>query len=390
MFARNISSKEEFVRVVFCEAYTAGLYGNQKATINTVRLLNAHDINASIISLAPGQFATEVSRLNKSNKTYRLGRFLHQDRLGRFRYLYWPLIIPALLGLNLFLLTSTIFRRADIVHCQNIRSCISVLPAAILMRKSVILNIKGYVVEPAFAQILCARFVRNILVISENLVKIQSKLPIFFHCVPEVLPICNFDFPVVQRARHRDYQRPFQVVYVGSMNESKGIFRLLSVASMLCEKGYHLVEFNLVGEFIDAETRRRFLSEVEQRSLTNIKVHGYVSNMASLLENMDLHLHLSDSDGVPRSILESACCGLPAVGFDVGGVGDVITHGRSGFVVEIHDLHEVCRCITCFYDDADFYGRCSVEAIRLAKTYDQKNYLAKLTGYYNDVTRQRY
>jgi glycosyltransferase involved in cell wall biosynthesis len=63
---------------------------------------------------------------------------------------------------------------------------------------------------------------------------------------------------------------------------------------------------------------------------------GRVSGDASLAaayRAADILVAPSLEDNLPNTVMEAAACGVPAVGFNVGGVPELIDDGKSGFVV---------------------------------------------------------
>ena len=46
----------------------------------------------------------------------------------------------------------------------------------------------------------------------------------------------------------------------------------------------------------------------------------------------DVYALPSLADNLPNTLLEALACGIPCVGFDVGGVGEVIRPGETGFL----------------------------------------------------------
>ena len=52
----------------------------------------------------------------------------------------------------------------------------------------------------------------------------------------------------------------------------------------------------------------------------------------------DVLLHLSKEDNLPNMVLEAMACGVPVVGFDTGGVSDLIVDKKNGFLVPLGDI----------------------------------------------------
>lgn len=60
--------------------------------------------------------------------------------------------------------------------------------------------------------------------------------------------------------------------------------------------------------------------------------------LAMLYSACDLYAFPSRQDNLPNTIIEAMACGLPVVAFAVGGIPEIIEHGKSGFLVRSTDL----------------------------------------------------
>lgn len=67
---------------------------------------------------------------------------------------------------------------------------------------------------------------------------------------------------------------------------------------------------------------------------------GYIGDnhtLARVYSAADIFVLPSLEDNLPNTMLESMSCGVPVVGFHVGGLPDMITHGQTGFTVPCFD-----------------------------------------------------
>jgi glycosyltransferase involved in cell wall biosynthesis len=81
-----------------------------------------------------------------------------------------------------------------------------------------------------------------------------------------------------------------------------------------------------------------------------------------LTRRPSLFVNLSDSEGVPVAIMEAMSAGVPVLATAVGGVGEIVSHGRNGFLLAPDpDPVEVGAAIEAFADMPDVeyeaYGR---------------------------------
>lgn len=63
-----------------------------------------------------------------------------------------------------------------------------------------------------------------------------------------------------------------------------------------------------------------------------------------------------DSEGTPVSILEAGACGLPVVSTRHGGIPDVVIEGKTGFLVDEHDIGAMAHHMVRFVRDPQLAG----------------------------------
>ena len=64
---------------------------------------------------------------------------------------------------------------------------------------------------------------------------------------------------------------------------------------------------------------------------------SYVSDtekMVTLYNAVDLYVTPSQQDNLPNTVMEAMACGVPCVGFNVGGISEMIDHKGNGYVAE--------------------------------------------------------
>jgi len=86
------------------------------------------------------------------------------------------------------------------------------------------------------------------------------------------------------------------------------------------------------------------------------KVHfaGHLKDnqsIVSLYNAVDVFVAPSLADNFPNTILESMACGTPCVGFDVGGIPDLIDHKKNGYLAKYKDSIDLAFGINWVIDN---------------------------------------
>jgi glycosyltransferase involved in cell wall biosynthesis len=103
-------------------------------------------------------------------------------------------------------------------------------------------------------------------------------------------------------------------------------------------KGYHLLIAAL--KKIKIKLNILFIGDGKlnvSSPLLNCFYLGRISNKMELRDayNLaDFFLICSLEDNLPNTVLESLCCGTPVIGFNTGGIPDVVTNNVNGFIGE--------------------------------------------------------
>ena len=82
---------------------------------------------------------------------------------------------------------------------------------------------------------------------------------------------------------------------------------------------------------------------------------NYLSNekdIAELYNAADLFVTPSLQDNLPNTIVEAMACGTPCVGFNVGGIPEMINHQRDGYVADYCDSLDFAQGIAWCLNDA--------------------------------------
>jgi glycosyltransferase involved in cell wall biosynthesis len=129
------------------------------------------------------------------------------------------------------------------------------------------------------------------------------------------------------------HERDNLVGYVGRFSQEKGILNFLE-AIPLTLKMRDDVRFLIVG---DGQLRARAETYIQQANLSSkVKFLSWVPHdeLPSYLNEMKLLVIPSYSEGGPLIAIEAIACGTPVLSTTVGIIPDIITDGKTGFILE--------------------------------------------------------
>lgn len=115
----------------------------------------------------------------------------------------------------------------------------------------------------------------------------------------------------------------------------------------------------------------------------------YVSNertMIDLYRAADLLLMPTLQDNLPNTIVEAMACGKPCVGFNVGGLPQMIEHQKNGWLAQYKNAADFAKGIEWCLDGQHYPELCR-EARRFAEcTYSEHSIAMQYVKIYNSVS----
>ena len=117
---------------------------------------------------------------------------------------------------------------------------------------------------------------------------------------------------------------------------------------------------------------------------------GYISNpsrIVNIYNAADVFVLPSLEDNLPNTIMEAMACGVPCVGFNVGGIPEMIRHQVNGYVAQERDAADLAQGIRYVLADAD-YEALSRECLHLvSQKYSQQSVANRyIEEYQNSMT----
>ena len=115
----------------------------------------------------------------------------------------------------------------------------------------------------------------------------------------------------------------------------------------------------------------------------------FISNekdLVNIYNAVDLYVTPSLEENLPTTIMEAMACGIPCVGFNVGGIPEMIDHLHNGYVAEYKSAEDLANGVIWTLNESE-YRTLSEEACRkAASNYSESTIAKKYIDIYNKIT----
>jgi len=228
--------------------------------------------------------------------------------------------------------------------------------------------------------------VKNLTIVapSEWLAEEARKREVFkgkaVHCIPNGLD------PKIYSPRDQDYSR-------GLLNIPRDKKVILFVADSISNnrKGF----IYLKRAFQQLSNKNVVLCAVGQKnseleSFNNILELGPIYDerlMSVVYSAADIFVIPSLMDNSPNTVLESIMCGTPVIGFPMGGIPDMIRHGKNGLLTKEISVNSLVETLTDFLDKPERFDKDEIRGDALKK-YDQKIQAERYISLFKEINGQ--
>lgn len=115
---------------------------------------------------------------------------------------------------------------------------------------------------------------------------------------------------------------------------------------------------------------------------------GYISDERKLVDiynSSDVFVIPSLDENLPNTIMEAMACGVPSVGFKVGGIPEMIVHQKNGYLAKYKDADDLANGIHWVLDEANKEELSANCIQKVMANYSQRSVAMKYIEVYNQV-----
>ena len=110
--------------------------------------------------------------------------------------------------------------------------------------------------------------------------------------------------------------------------------------------------------------------------------------MPTIYNAVDLFVTPSLQENLPNTIMEAMSCGVPCVGFCIGGIPEMIDHLHNGYVARYRSAEDLANGICWSLTEGDYQSLSTEARRKVLSTYAEHVVAMKYIGIYNRITGQ--
>ena len=159
-----------------------------------------------------------------------------------------------------------------------------------------------------------------------------------------------------------------KIIYLGRLHEIKGIRYLIEAVGGV----KNCPEVIIAGSGPEEEKLRKMAAGL------NITFTGRIEEVEDVFLQGKIFILPSLSEGLPQAILEAMSYGLPVIASKVGGIPEVIEHGKTGYLVDPKRPEEIKKYLEILIHDDRLCNEMSNNSLREIKKYSWDNIMEKI------------
>ncbi|MDH5570631.1 MAG: glycosyltransferase family 4 protein [Gammaproteobacteria bacterium] len=191
--------------------------------------------------------------------------------------------------------------------------------------------------------------------------------------IPNFIDIENFPYSTVDKG---------YAIYFGRLSEEKGLETLLS-AAQLCPD----IPLVIVGS---GPLEKELHDYTITNNISNVEFVGYKSgkDLTDLLSNASFSILPSRVyENCPMAVLESLAIGKPVIGADIGGIPELISEDKDGYIYKNDDVQALVEKMNLLWNSPEKrleMGKFGRE--KIARDFTKEKHYEALMSVYDDLT----
>lgn len=184
-------------------------------------------------------------------------------------------------------------------------------------------------------------------------------------------------------AKTKNDSANINLLYLGAINQSKGIFDLIDALNILNKEGFKNYFLHIGGQG-DIKNLQNVIKKF--RLENHITLYGWVNKdlKSELFSQSDIFILPSYNEGMPISILEAMSYNIPIIATNVGGIPEIVKNKYNGLLVEPKNIYGIYKSIKTLILDKELREYMKVNNKKIIIDYLPNKISSKLSSIYKE------
>ena len=175
----------------------------------------------------------------------------------------------------------------------------------------------------------------------------------------------------------------FKIVHIANLRPEKDHNTALKAINILIQNN-HSISYHIIGDYTpESEYFKNIKSYIDENRLNEkVFIYGSQSGIPDILQQADIGLLSSISEGLPVSLLEYAMAGLPVIVTDVGQCRQLV--GEHGLVIEPQNETQLANAILEISENRDLANKKATKLEEvISQNFNSSKAIEELIKIYN-------
>jgi glycosyltransferase involved in cell wall biosynthesis len=121
----------------------------------------------------------------------------------------------------------------------------------------------------------------------------------------------------------------------------------------------------------------------------NVIFLGWRDDVAKIISIYDIFVLPSLNEGMGRVLAEAMALGKPIVASNIGGIPDLVIHGKNGFLVPPKNPKELVKYIQVLIEDKDKRVKMGLKGKEISLNFGAKSMIERIASLYEELLIQK-
>lgn len=170
---------------------------------------------------------------------------------------------------------------------------------------------------------------------------------------------------------------------VGALTSEKNHQTFIEAAKLVYENRKN-ARFLIFGEGILHKELKLMIEKLELKGI--VILAGFHTNAKSLIAGFDMSVSTTLMEGLGTSLLDSFNVGVPVIASSIGGVPEIIKHGKTGLLIDPNKTEDVVEKILSLIDNPELSSQLINNAFKHLELFDIRKNTLKLLEIYQQIS----